>query len=193
MPFKKHLQINPLIHLITGGSVGQEWEAVLQVAVGEHDGVDAHCVHSHCRTCLPKVWSRLQATPGWDSTVVQKISSWLSQGLFITIHDKGHVLDVLKNWPEQVTILHNIGQMSKSTKTQMSVFSGCARHRCYRRGEDPWSGRPWGSRNGDPGGLIIVHSHTISTLSWNSSESNIWGKFPSSANWLCHTHDGSPI
>merc|ERR1719312_717416 len=23
------------------------------------------------------------------------------QGLFITIHDKGHVLDVLKNWPEQ--------------------------------------------------------------------------------------------
>ena len=26
------------------------------------------------------------------------------QGLFITIHDKGHVLDVLKNWPEQVKI-----------------------------------------------------------------------------------------
>ena len=27
------------------------------------------------------------------------------QGLFITIHDKGHVLDVLKNWPEQVNII----------------------------------------------------------------------------------------
>ena len=23
------------------------------------------------------------------------------KGLFITIHDKGHVYDVLKNWPEQ--------------------------------------------------------------------------------------------
>ena len=30
----------------------------------------------------------------------------LFQGLFITIHDKGHVLDVLKNWPEQVKISH---------------------------------------------------------------------------------------
>ena len=26
------------------------------------------------------------------------------QGLFITIHDKGHVLDVLKNWPGQVEV-----------------------------------------------------------------------------------------
>ena len=40
------------------------------------------------------------------------------QGLFITIHDKGHVLDVLKNWPEQVKIsnfLHLSAQNQKAS------------------------------------------------------------------------------
>ena len=54
-------------HLLSnhpGGSAGQEREAFLQVAVREHDGVDANRLHSHRRSRLPEVWPRLQATPG---------------------------------------------------------------------------------------------------------------------------------
>ena len=47
-----------------GGSAGQEREAVLQVAVREHDGADANRLHSHRRSRLPEVWPRLQAAPG---------------------------------------------------------------------------------------------------------------------------------
>ena len=96
-------------HLLSnhpGGSAGQEREAVLQVAVREHDGADADRVHSHRRSRLPEVWPRLQAAPGWvRKTLSENCVNKFSQGLFITIHDKGHVLDVLKNWPEQVNII----------------------------------------------------------------------------------------
>ena len=56
-----------LSHLLfnhPGGSAGQEREAVLQVAVREHDGADADRLHSHRRSRLPEVWPRFQAAPG---------------------------------------------------------------------------------------------------------------------------------
>ena len=54
-----HLQFN-----YPGGPAGQEREAVLQIAVREHDGADANRLHSHRRSRLPEVWPRLQAAPG---------------------------------------------------------------------------------------------------------------------------------
>ena len=31
----------------------------------------------------------------WNSIILQR-----PMGLFITIHDRGHIYDILKNWPE---------------------------------------------------------------------------------------------
>ena len=53
-----------LLFNYSGGLAGQEREAVLQVAVREHDGADADRLHSHRRSRLPEVWPRLQAAPG---------------------------------------------------------------------------------------------------------------------------------
>ena len=57
-------ELSHLLFNYSGGLAGQEREAVLQVAVREHDGADANRLHSHRRSRLPEVWPRLQAAPG---------------------------------------------------------------------------------------------------------------------------------
>ena len=57
-------ELSHLLFNYPGGLAGQEREAVLQIAVREHNGADADRLHSHRRSRLPEVWPRLQATPG---------------------------------------------------------------------------------------------------------------------------------
>ena len=57
-------ELSHLLFNYSGGLAGQEREAILQVAVREHDGADANRLHSHRRSRLPEVWPRLQAAPG---------------------------------------------------------------------------------------------------------------------------------
>ena len=71
----QHLSNHP------GGPAGQEREVVLQVAVREHNGVDANRVHSHRRSRLPEVWPRLQAAPG---LVAKTLGKKVLQLLFFT-------------------------------------------------------------------------------------------------------------
>ena len=49
---------------------------------------------------MPEVWSSFQEATGSLRLCDVVMLDPSPQGLFITIHDAGHVYEVLKNWPE---------------------------------------------------------------------------------------------
>ena len=63
----------------------------------------AHALCLSSGSGVSEVWTGLQTAKVGDRNVLlaDRLPSRHSRGLFITIHDKGHIYDVLCNWTEQ--------------------------------------------------------------------------------------------
>lgn len=97
--------------------VGPKREAFLQTSQRECGVYDAYRLHTNCGARLPKVWIDLQTSEvlceyctGFFhfallvflcAKLVWCNGSSFCRGLFLTIHDRGHIFELLSNWPEE--------------------------------------------------------------------------------------------